>query len=84
MAAFDLNAENVVEVKNLWYTYMPMNHVALKNINLTIKKQEFVAVIGQNGSGKTTLIKHFNGLHKPTKGEVIVGGVPAKELRIRT
>jgi energy-coupling factor transport system ATP-binding protein len=82
MAAFNLDAENVVEVKNLGYTYMPIGHVALKNINLTIKKQEFVAIIGQNGSGKTTLIKHFNGLHKPTKGEVIVGGVPVTDQKV--
>lgn len=51
-----------------------MGHVALKNIDLTIKNGEFVAIIGQNGSGKTTLIKNMNGLHKPTKGNVIVGG----------
>ena len=79
---FDLNAENVIEVKGLWYTYMPMEHVALKDINLTIKQREFVAVIGKNGSGKTTLIKHFNGLHKPTKGEVIVGGVPVVDQKV--
>jgi energy-coupling factor transport system ATP-binding protein len=82
MAIFDLNAENVIEVKNLGYTYMPIGHVALKNINFTIKKQEFVAIIGQNGSGKTTLIKQFNGLHKPTTGEVIAGGVPVTDQKV--
>jgi len=72
--SFDCNCENVVDIKGLWYIYQPMGHVALKNIDLTIKKGEFVAIIGQNGSGKTTLIKNMNGLHKPTKGTVIIGG----------
>lgn len=72
----------VVEVKNLWHIYQPMGEVALKNINLTIKKGEFVAIIGQNGSGKTTLIKHFNGLLKATKGEVIIGGKPIVNQKV--
>lgn len=64
----------VIEVKNLTHVYQPMGEVALKNVNLTVKEGEFIAIIGQNGSGKTTLIKHLNGLLKATKGEVIVGG----------
>lgn len=43
---------------------------ALKNINLEIKKGEFVAIIGHTGSGKSTLIQHLNGLEKPTGGNV--------------
>lgn len=82
MTAFDMDIENVIEVKDLWYTYMPMEHVALKGVNMTVKQREFVAIIGQNGSGKTTLIKHFNGLHKPTRGEVIVGGVPVVAQKV--
>jgi energy-coupling factor transport system ATP-binding protein len=46
----------------------------LKGIDLTIRKGEFVAIIGQNGSGKTTLVKHFNGLLRPTRGRVLVSG----------
>ena len=72
--AFDFNCENVIDIKGLWHIYQPMGQVALKDINLTIKKGEFVALIGQNGSGKTTLIKHLNGLLKPSRGQVFVGG----------
>lgn len=44
----------------------------LKNINLTIKKGEFVAILGHNGSGKSTLAKHFNAIVAPTEGKVFV------------
>jgi len=45
----------------------------LCDLSLTIQSGEWVALIGQNGSGKTTLVKHFNGLLKPTHGQVWVG-----------
>ena len=51
-----------------------MGWQALKDINLNIKRCEFLALIGQNGSGKTTLIKHMNGLLKASKGSIKVGG----------
>ena len=68
----------VIEVKDLWYTY-PNGVVAIKGIDLKIMQGETVGVIGQNGSGKTTLVKHFNGLLKPTKGQVIVQGIDTKD-----
>lgn len=77
--AFRDDCENVVEIQGLWHVYQPMGEVALKNVDLTIKKGDFVALIGQNGSGKTTLIKHMNGLLKATKGTVMVGGEHVKD-----
>lgn len=59
----------IIDISNLSYTY-PNQTEALKNINLKILPNDFVAIIGKNGSGKTTLIKHFNGLLKPQQGEV--------------
>lgn len=77
--AFRDDCENVVDIQGLWHVYQPMGEVALKNVDLTIKKGDFVALIGQNGSGKTTLIKHMNGLLKATKGTVMVGGEHVKD-----
>ncbi len=67
----------LIEARHLSYTYMPgtpFQIQALKDINLTVHKGEFVGVIGETGSGKTTLIQHFNGLLKPTEGELLVNG----------
>lgn len=51
----------------------------LDNLNLNIKKGEFVAVLGHNGCGKSTLAKHFNGLLLPLGGNVYVNGLNTKD-----
>lgn len=47
---------------------------ALKDINLTLKKGQFIGIIGHTGSGKSTLVQHLNGLLKATEGHIYVGG----------
>jgi len=70
-----LNEKKIsVQVSDLFHQYNSAQP-ALRGINLTIEAGEFVALIGQNGAGKTTLAKHFNGLLKPTSGEIIVEGM---------
>jgi len=71
----------VIEVKGIYFTY-PTGIEALKGVTLNIGDGEFVAIMGQNGAGKTTLIKQFNGLLKPTKGEVLVDGVSTRGVSI--
>lgn len=62
--------QKIVEVKNLWFSYE--NHPVLENINLEVKKGDFLALIGPNGGGKTTLIKCILGFLKPDQGEVFL------------
>lgn len=72
----------MIETRNLFYYYENPDGSkteALKNINLTIQKGEFVVIIGHNGSGKSTLAKHFNALLTPSKGEVFIKGINTKE-----
>ena len=61
--------------------------IVLRGIDLSIRKGEFVAVLGHNGSGKSTLAKHMNGLLLPTGGRMLVEEMPtdddSKELDIR-
>ena len=48
---------------------------ALKNINFSVDKGEYVAVMGESGSGKTTLLNMIGGLEPVTNGKIIVGGL---------
>jgi energy-coupling factor transport system ATP-binding protein len=73
--------EEIIRVENLRHSY-PNGVEALCSINLTITRGEYVALVGQNGSGKTTLAKHFNGLLKPTSGEVWVKRENVREKKV--
>ncbi len=64
-----------VEVRELTHTYnrgTPQEMTALAGVSLKIPDGQFVGLIGPTGSGKSTLIQHFNGLLKPTSGQVLV------------
>jgi cell division transport system ATP-binding protein len=54
---------------------------ALCNLDLSIKKGDFVFVIGPSGSGKSTLIKLLHREEKPNKGQIIIGGIDVAKLR---
>ena len=66
-----------LELKNVNFTYnpgTPMQQDVLKDINVTIEKGEFLAIMGHTGSGKSTLIQHMNALVSPTSGQVLFDG----------
>ncbi len=71
----------MIEARNVNFTY-PNGVEALRDLSIKIHDGEFAAIMGQNGAGKTTLAKHFNGLLKPKKGEVIVDGVNTREVSV--
>ena len=82
-------SEKIIEFENVTYVYesededAPVSGFpAITDVNLTINKGEFVAVLGHNGSGKSTLAKLCNAILEPTKGKVTVKGiVPDTEER---
>lgn len=66
-----------IKIEHLTHIYnegMPFEKKALDDINIEVKQGEFVGIIGHTGSGKSTLIQMFNGLLKPTSGNVIING----------
>lgn len=68
---------SLLEIKNLSFTYgtgTAFEKMAVKDVSLSIEKGDFVGIIGHTGSGKSTLIQMFNGLIKPTGGQVILDG----------
>ncbi len=72
----------MLKTENLFYSYdngVKKIDTVLDNLNLNIKKGEFVAVLGHNGCGKSTLAKHFNGLLLPLGGNVYVNNVNTKD-----
>ena len=54
--------------------------VALRDINLSIYRGEICCIFGTSGSGKSTLLNQLAGLEKPTRGQVLIGGVPVSKL----
>jgi len=54
----------------------------IKNINLTIDEQKFVAITGPNGGGKSTLAKLIMGIEKPTDGKILFNGTDITDLSI--
>ena len=69
-------AENktVINIKDLGFSY-PDGHIALKDISLSIKTGEKIALVGPNGAGKSTLMLHLNGIFSG-KGELEIGLLP--------
>lgn len=71
---------DLIRIRNINKTYK--NGVtAIYDLDLTIKKGEFVFIIGETGCGKSTLIKMLYREEKPTKGSIIVGGINVAKLR---
>ncbi|WP_194189880.1 ABC transporter ATP-binding protein [Clostridium chrysemydis] len=68
--------KDILKINDLGKTYGSGNNkvVALKNINLTIKEKEFVAVMGPSGSGKSTLLNVISTIDRPSSGEVYIDG----------
>ena len=68
----------LLEVKNLkkvYTTRFTQNQVqALTNVNFSVNKGEYVAIMGESGSGKTTLLNILAALDKPTSGQVLLHG----------
>ncbi|MCR5251932.1 MAG: ABC transporter ATP-binding protein/permease [Lachnospiraceae bacterium] len=60
--------------EDVWFQYPGAEKYALKNLNLTIKAGEKLAVVGLNGAGKSTFIKLLLRLYEPTKGRILLNG----------
>ncbi len=74
---------DIIEFKNVSFSYKEQNRYALKNINLTMNKGVRHALVGINGSGKSTLIKLIMRFYDPTEGEILLNGINIKEFNIK-
>ena len=67
-------AEYAIEMRGITKTFGSV--VANKDVNLTLRKGEILALLGENGSGKTTLMNMLSGIYQPDSGEILVDGAP--------
>lgn len=72
----------IIEAKNLKYTYPGRNEPSLLDVSLTVKKGEFVVLTGPSGCGKTTLCRCFNGLIPHFYGGTLEGDLRVAGLEV--
>lgn len=68
---------NIIETSRLTHIFQDRT-VGIEEVSFTVKKGSFIVLAGKNGSGKTTLCRHFNGLLRPTSGDIHVRGIDVK------
>ena len=73
--------KNIVEIQNVSYKYPNRTESAVEDINLSVKKGEFLGIIGENGSGKTTLLRLMMGLIKPQTGSIKLFGTELNKFK---
>jgi ATP-binding cassette, subfamily B, bacterial CvaB/MchF/RaxB len=81
-----LNAATIrgeIELRNVSFRYAETERFVLENVNLKVRAESFVTVMGPSGGGKTTLLKIMLGLLEPTSGEVLVDGIPLQTIGVR-
>ena len=66
-----LELEDKISIKNLKFKYKLRDQVILNNINIDLKKNETIGIIGESGSGKSTLMDLIIGLYRPTEGKIL-------------
>ncbi|HNT01881.1 MAG TPA: ATP-binding cassette domain-containing protein, partial [Candidatus Saccharicenans sp.] len=71
-------SKEVIKVESVYFSYD--GSLILEDINLSIQRADFLAIIGPNGSGKTTLLKIMVGLLKPQAGQVFLFGQRIEEF----
>ncbi len=78
---------NIIDVNNVSFDYVKLDeegnaestYRAVDNVDLHVKKGDFIAILGHNGSGKSTLAKHLNAILVPSEGTIYVDGKDTKD-----
>lgn len=81
-----MNDETFIRLEHVTHIYRTgenETHCALRDVSLSIKAGEFVAILGANGSGKSTLARHLNALLLPTEGVCLIAGRDTRDMESR-
>ncbi|MCC7303959.1 ABC transporter ATP-binding protein [bacterium] len=68
-----------IEFRNVWFKYPGSKRYSLRGVTFRIEDNERLAIVGENGAGKSTFLKLLNRLYVPTKGEILVNGIPIQD-----
>jgi len=68
-----------IRLENVSFCYPRSNRPAIRDLSLTIRAGETVAIVGHNGAGKTTLAKLMTRLYEATEGEILIDGTPIRQ-----
>jgi ATP-binding cassette subfamily B protein/subfamily B ATP-binding cassette protein MsbA len=71
---------NTIEFRNVTFSYK--DEPVLKNVNLTIRRSEVVALVGSSGSGKSTIANLLQRFFDPQEGEILINGIPIRKMRM--
>jgi ATP-binding cassette subfamily B protein len=69
-----------IEFHNVSFRYVDRPEYALKNVSLTIRPGEKIALVGANGAGKTTFVKLLTRLYDPTEGQICIDGIDLRDV----
>lgn len=72
-----------IQFHDVWFRYPETSDYVLKNINFTFHSDEVISIVGENGAGKTTFVKLLLRLYEPTKGEILMNGIPITNYSYR-
>jgi ATP-binding cassette subfamily B protein RaxB len=78
--AYQQPIEGNIEIRDLCFRYAEGEPFVFRNVNLSIRSGDYVAITGPSGCGKTTLLKVMLGLLEPSSGEILIDGVPLRIL----
>ena len=70
----------LIEFKNAYFRYNEKNNYVIKNLNLTIKPGDHIAIIGPSGAGKTTICSLIQRFYDLTDGEILIDGIDIKNI----
>jgi ATP-binding cassette subfamily B protein len=71
--------EQGIEFRDITFSYPGSDRPILRNLNLFLKPDERIALIGENGEGKTTIVKLLTRLYDPTAGQILLDGIDLRE-----
>ena len=76
----ELNTETItIEFDHVWFRYPGSRNYALKDVSFIIEDNSRLAIVGENGAGKSTFLKLINRIYIPTKGRILINGIPIQD-----